>query len=333
MPRRSIQCLSELRTHCARWLEPLENLAMSILYFFHPACRLHETSPGHPENGARLDAINDQLIASGVDPWLMSREAPAVTREQLERVHATAYLDALENAAPAESICYLDPDTVIGPHSIEAARHAAGAVVAAVDAVMTGDPRRAFCAVRPPGHHATRTRAMGFCLYNNVAVGTAHALAEYGLERVVVVDFDVHHGNGTEDIFHDEARVFMASSFEKDLWVESSPQKAGDNMLWLEFAPGTQSAAYRERFEKELLPAVDAFRPQLLMISAGFDAHHDDEISHLYLTSEDYGWLTQKLTEIADPHCEGRLVSVLEGGYNLAALGRSVAAHLNALLD
>ena len=306
---------------------------MPLLYWSHPSCRLHETSPGHPENGARLDSINDQLIASGVEPWLLHREAPAVTREQLERVHAVAYLDALEKAAPTESICHLDPDTVIGPHSLEAARHAAGAVVAAVDAVMTGDLRRAFCAVRPPGHHATRTRAMGFCLYNNVAVGTAHALAEYGLERVVVVDFDVHHGNGTEDIFHDEPRVFMASSFEEGLWVESSPQKAADNMLWLEFSPGTQGAAYRERFEKELIPAVDEFQPQLLMISAGFDAHQDDEISHLYLTSDDYGWLTQQLAAVAERHCEGRLVSVLEGGYNLPALGRSVAAHLNALLD
>ena len=306
---------------------------MPLLYWSHPSCRLHETSPGHPENGARMDAINDQLIASGVDPWLVYREAPAVTRTQLERVHATAYLDALEKAAPTESICHLDPDTVIGPHSLDAARHAAGAVVAAVDAVMTAAPRRAFCAVRPPGHHATRTRAMGFCLYNNVAVGAAHALAEYGLERVTIVDFDVHHGNGTEDIFHDEPRVFMASSFEQDLWVESMPQKAGDNMLWLEFAPGTRGAAYRERFERELLPAVDAFRPQLLMISAGFDAHRDDEISRLYLDSDDYAWMTEKLAALADRHCEGRLVSVLEGGYNLPALGRSVAAHLKALLD
>jgi acetoin utilization deacetylase AcuC-like enzyme len=306
---------------------------MPLLYWSHPSCRLHETSPGHPENGARMDAINDQLIAAGVEPWLLHREAPEVTRAQLERVHASAYLDALEEAAPTESVRHLDPDTVIGPHSLEAARHAAGAVVAAVDAVMTADPRRAFCAVRPPGHHATRTRAMGFCLYNNIAVGVAHALAEHGLERVAVVDFDVHHGNGTEDIFHDEPRVFMASGFEKGLWVESSPRTAGDNMLWLEFPPGTQGAAYRERFEKELLPAVDEFRPQLLMISAGFDAHQDDDISHLYLTSDDYGWLTQKLAALADQHCGGRLVSVLEGGYNLPALGRSVAAHLNALLD
>lgn len=306
---------------------------MPLLYWTHPSCRLHETGPGHPENGARLDAINDQLIAAGVDPWLIQCEAPQVTRAQLERVHDAAYLDALEQAAPTETLRQLDPDTTMGPHSLEAARHAAGAVVAAVDAVMTGQPRRAFCAVRPPGHHATRNRAMGFCLYNNVAVGIAHALAEYSLQRVAVVDFDVHHGNGTESIFAGEDRVFMASGFEQGLWDESAPRQAGDNMLWMAFAPGTQGAVYRDRFERELLPAVEAFRPQLLMVSAGFDAHRDDELSHLYLDTHDYAWITRTLTQLSEHHCGGRLVSVLEGGYNLPALGRSVVAHVKVLLE
>lgn len=306
---------------------------MSLLYWTHPSCRLHETSPGHPEAVARLDAINDRLIADGIDLWLMHREAPAASRAQLERVHTVAYLDALEQAQPVEGIHHLDLDTEIGLHSLEAARHAAGAVAAAVDAVLTGEPRQAFCAVRPPGHHATRGHAMGFCLYNNVAVGAAQALAEHGLERVAIVDFDVHHGNGTEDIFRDETRVFLASAFECDLWVESSPQAAGANMRWLELTAGTRGASYRERFAGELLPAVEAFAPQLLLISAGFDAHRDDDISRLYLSSNDYAWITRQLTALANRHCAGRLVSVLEGGYNLPALGRSVAAHLKALLE
>ncbi len=308
---------------------------MPVLYFSHPACRLHETGPDHPERAARLSAIDDQLIAAGIEPWLIHRTAPAATRAQLERVHAPHYLDALERkTADCEDLCWLDADTALAPHSLEAARHAAGAVVAAVDAVCQGALRRAFCAVRPPGHHASSARAMGFCLYNNVAVGAAHALAEYGFERVAICDFDVHHGNGTEAIFLDRPQVFMVSAFEQGLWPASEPSlSAPANARWLPLPPGTRGARYRQRFEAELLSAMADFEPQLLLVSAGFDGHREDAISRFYLDDADYGWITRRLAALADRCCEGRLVSVLEGGYALPALGRSVAMHLSALME
>lgn len=306
---------------------------MSVLMFSHPACRGHQTGAGHPESPARLGAIGDQLIAAGLDGLLQHVEPPAATREQLLRVHAAAYLDALEAAAPADGSARLDEDTVISPHSLEAARHAAGAVVTAVDRVMTGPTHRAFCAVRPPGHHAEPARAMGFCLYNNVAVGAAHALSAHGLARVAIVDFDVHHGNGTEAAFRDEPRVLLCSTFESPLYPYSGADTCSDHIVNVPLPAGTDGAAYRQAFEARVMPTLEAFAPELVLVSAGFDAHRDDPLAHLALTEADYDWITRRLLDVAERHCHGRLVSALEGGYALPALGRSVAAHVKALLE
>ncbi|AOU99373.1 deacetylase [Acidihalobacter yilgarnensis] len=306
---------------------------MSVLLISHPTCRGHDPGHGHPESPARLGAIGDQLIASGLDGLLHHLEAPAATREQLLRVHTGRYLDALEAARPEAGHAALDPDTALSPGSLEAARHAAGAVVMAVDRVIHGDVRRAFCAVRPPGHHAEPARAMGFCLYNNIAVGTAHALAVHGLARVAIVDFDVHHGNGTEAVFRDEPRVLLCSTFEHPLYPDSGADTQSAHIVNVPLPAGTDGASYRRAFEARILPALEAFKPELLMVSAGFDGHREDPLAHLTLVEDDYDWITRRLIDLAERHCGGRLVSALEGGYALPALGRSVAAHVKALLE
>jgi acetoin utilization deacetylase AcuC-like enzyme len=301
--------------------------------YTHRACLSHDTGPGHPEAPARLAAV---WRALDHDRYAMLDrvEAPRATREQLLRVHSAAHIDRV--LAPVTAIQYLDDDTVLSPGSAEAALRAAGAVVAAVDAVC-GDshPQRAFCAVRPPGHHATRDAAMGFCLFNNVAVGAAHALHAYGLKRVAIADFDVHHGNGTQDIFWREPRVVFASSHEMPLYPFSgSPAERGaGNILNRPLSAGDGSYLFRELWEGDLLPRLRAFKPQLLLVSAGFDAHARDPLANLCLGSEDYAWITARLVELARQHASGRLVSTLEGGYDPAALAASVVAHVEALLD
>jgi acetoin utilization deacetylase AcuC-like enzyme len=297
-------------------------------YITHPSFLLHAMGPYHPECPERLTAIGDRLIASGLAAHLEHHTAPAVTREQLERVHSAAYLDHLEQASPASGLRFLDPDTALNPHSLTAARHAAGAVVLAVDLAMTGKCETAFCAVRPPGHHAESRRAMGFCLFNNVAVGTAHAMAAHGVERIAIVDFDVHHGNGTEEIFAGDARVLMVSTFQHPLYPYSGVKPMGPNMLNLPLAPGSGSDAFREVVQSRWLPALEAHRPQLTMISAGFDAHREDPLASLEFTDADYAWVTRELCAIARKHGKGRVVSTLEGGYALSALGRSAAEHV-----
>ena len=305
---------------------------MPTAYITHPSFLLHEMGPHHPECPERLTAIGDRLIASGLAAQLDPYTAPAATREQLERVHSAAYVDQLEHAAPASGLRYLDPDTALNPHSLTAARHAAGAVVLAVDLVMTGKSKTAFCAVRPPGHHAESRRAMGFCVFNNVAVGIAHAMGQHGVERIAVVDFDVHHGNGTEEIFAGDARVLMVSTFQYPLYPYSGVEPLGPNMLNIPLAPGSGSDAFREVVRSDWLPALEAHRPQLTMISAGFDAHRDDPLANLEFTDSDYSWVTRELCAVARRHGEGRVVSTLEGGYALAALGRSAAEHIRAFV-
>jgi acetoin utilization deacetylase AcuC-like enzyme len=301
--------------------------------YTHPACLQHDPGPGHPESPARLHAV---LAALDHDRFaaLDRVEAPRASLETLERVHDAAYVARILASAPAEGQVRLDEDTLMSPASAEAALRAAGAVAAAVDAVLTERASRAFCAVRPPGHHATADQAMGFCLFNNVAVGAAHALAEHGLERVAIADFDVHHGNGTQDVFAREPRVLFVSSHQSPLYPGSgSEDDTGvGNLLNAPVPPGTGSAAFRRTWEERLLPRLEAFRPQLLLVSAGFDAHRADPLAQLELTADDYAWLTGRLMDVARDHARGRVVSTLEGGYDLTALAASAAAHVAALM-
>jgi len=302
--------------------------AVPTAFISHPSFLLHDMGPYHPECPGRLTAIGDRLIAAGIDAYLQHYTAPAATREQLARVHDTAYIDEIEAASPDQGLHYIDPDTALCPHSLTAARHAAGAVVMGVDLVLAGECLTAFCAVRPPGHHAERRRAMGFCLFNNIAVGAAHALEHHGLERVAIVDFDVHHGNGTEDIFAGDERVLMVSTFQHPLYPYSGTNPMGANMVNVPLAPGSGSEAFRRAVTEQWLPALELHRPQLLFISAGFDAHREDPLAELKLVDADYAWVTRELIGVAARHGNGRVVSALEGGYALSALGRAAAEHV-----
>jgi acetoin utilization deacetylase AcuC-like enzyme len=306
---------------------------LTTAFITHSDCLLHEMGGYHPEQPARLQAVEDQLIASGLASCLKYVEAPLAQREHLERVHAPDYLDAIEAAAPAKGITHLDPDTAMNPHTLTAALRAAGAAVLATDLVIKGEADSAFCSVRPPGHHAERRRAMGFCLFNNVAVAAAHALEQHGLKRVTVVDFDVHHGNGTEDIFHDDPRVMMVSTFQHPFYPYSGIEGRSERMVNIPLAANSTGREFRAAVEQYWLPALEAFKPEMVFISAGFDAHRDDELAMLNLVEADYAWVTQQLREIADKYAGGRIVSVLEGGYALGALGRSVMTHLKVLAN
>ena len=298
--------------------------------YTHPACLAHDTGPDHAERPARLTAVVDALRRAL--PALDWHEAPRASRGQLLRAHAPELLDAVLETHPAHRIL-LDPDTVLSPASAEAALRAAGAAVAAVDAVLTGKTRRAFCAVRPPGHHATGDVAMGFCLFNNIAVAALHALDKHGLERVAIVDFDVHHGNGTQAIFERDPRVLFASSHQWPLYPETGARNETGvgNIVNMPLPVEAEGVLFRRAWADVLLPAVDDFRPQLLLVSAGFDAHWRDPLAQLRLQAGDYTWISEELVALANRHCGGRMVSSLEGGYDLAALAESSVAHVGAL--
>lgn len=301
---------------------------MAITLYSHPSCNLHLAGDDHPEQPARLSAINDQLIRSGLEFVLAQRDASAATKDDLYRVHTKLYVDALFAKAPQHGHIWLDPDTQMMPYSLNAALHAAGAALNAVDQVMRGDNEQAFCAVRPPGHHATRDNAMGFCLFNNIAVAAAYALEKYQLSRVAIVDFDVHHGNGTEDIFAGDARVLFCSSFQHPFYPYSGANNAAANIINLPLPALCQPQHWREQICAHWLPRLDQFAPQLLLVSAGFDGHREDDMAQFLLTEQDYYWIAQQLKQLAGRHCHGRMVSTLEGGYALNALGRSVVAYL-----
>ena len=304
---------------------------MHTAYITHPACHLHDNGPHHPECAARLNAIEDQLIASGLHDYLHHYQADAASREQLLRVHDAAYLDWVEATVPAQGLLHLPDDITLSPQTLQAALRAAGAVINGVDLVMAGTAENAFCAIRPPGHHAMRSRAMGFCIFNNIAVGAAHALAQHGLERVAIVDFDVHHGNGTEDIVRDDTRILFCSTFQHPFYPGCGADSSNAHVINVPLAAGTAGDGFRQAVGEHWLPALHAFRPQLLLISAGFDAHQEDDMAMLRLKEADYAWVTTEIKQIAALYANGRIVSALEGGYALSALGRSAVAHIRVL--
>lgn len=306
---------------------------MQTAYISHDACLLHDTGTGHPESASRLYAINDRLVSSHLFNFLLHLDAPEATEEQLLRIHSAEYLQRVKRLLPEEGFAYLDPDTVICPHSLDAALRAAGSTVMAVDMLMGGKIKNAFCAVRPPGHHAERGRAMGFCLFNNVAVGAAHALEAHGLKKVAILDFDVHHGNGTEHSFSGDPRVLFCSTFQHPYYPNTPLQPVTDNLVAIPLAANAKSEQFRAAVTDQWLPALERFQPEMVFVSAGFDAHQDDDMSGVSLTDQDYRWITEQIVDVAARHASGRIVSVLEGGYELHSLARCVESHIRILMD
>jgi acetoin utilization deacetylase AcuC-like enzyme len=304
---------------------------MQTAYLTHPVCLKHEMGADHPECPARIHAIEDQLIASGLLSYLAHYDAPEATLAQLRRVHAAQYVESVFAQSPEAGLVYLDGDTAMNPYTLSAALHAAGAAVKAVDLVMAAKVENAFCNIRPPGHHAGRASAAGFCLFNNVAVAAAHAIEQHGLQRVAIADFDVHHGNGTENIFHDDPRVMLCSTFRHPYYPYCGTTSGNEHIINVPLAAGASGSDFREAVSQLWLPAMEEFRPQLLLISAGFDAHREDDMGGLALRDADYIWVTVQLKALAERHAERRIVSVLEGGYALNALGRCATAHIKVL--
>lgn len=305
---------------------------METLYITSPACRRHEMGSWHPECPERLDAINDHLLSTGILPLLdMIDHVRPASEAEILRVHTAGHLAHLKTLSPESGYAEIDGDTSMNPHTLEAAFEAAGAGIAAVDAIMSGSADSAFCSVRPPGHHAEAGRAMGFCFFNNVAVAAAHALEHHGLSRVAIIDFDVHHGNGTEDIFFDDPRVLMCSFYQHPFYPNLRREGNRDHMVNVPVDAYTTGFDLRQVVSDVWVPRLNAFAPEVILISAGFDAHREDEMGQLGMVESDYGWITDQIVTVAQRSAQGRIVSMLEGGYNLSALGRSVAAHIRSL--
>jgi len=303
----------------------------STAFITHRDCSLHDIGAYHPESPARLAAISDHLIAQGLDHYFVFHDAPLASFEQLMRIHPASHLERLKRASPALGVVHIDPDTAMNPHTWQAALRAAGAGVLAVDLVMSGEVQNAFCSVRPPGHHAGRENAMGFCFFNNIAVAAMHALKAHGLARVAIVDFDVHHGNGTEDCFSNDERVLMVGMFQHPFYPYSGTENPAPNMVNVPLPGGTGSDEFRQMVTEAWLPRLREFAPQLILVSAGFDAHGEDDMGSMKLSEKDYAWITGEIKSVAEESAQGRIVSMLEGGYVLSALARSVAAHLRVL--
>lgn len=311
-------------------------------YYSHPDCWKHEMGPGHPECPERLGAIEDRLLISGVDMALQRREPNPAALADIELAHSRQHVATLRGLtdmlrddllAGGPSHTPLDPDTSINAHTWDAALRSAGAAIEATDAVIAGEIENAFCATRPPGHHACRDKAMGFCFFNNVAIAAKHAVERHGLQRVAIVDFDVHHGNGTEDIVAGDERILMVSFFQHPFYPEGGSQSNAGNLVNVPVPAYTKGMDVRELIEMMWIPRLESFKPELIFISAGFDAHREDDMGQLGLVEQDYAWITMRMKDIARRHAGGRIVSCLEGGYNLSALSRSVEAHLRALAD
>ena len=308
---------------------------MSTLILSHNDCFNHIEPVGHPEQVKRITKVLDILKTSKFND-LTWRDAPLATREQIELCHSTDYVKSIEEIIIDGSIAQIDADTYFGQGSLAAAKRAVGANILAVDSVMSGEFNNAFAAIRPPGHHAETSKAMGFCIFGNVAIAAKYALKNYGLERVAVVDFDVHHGNGTQDLLWHEPKTLFCSMHQSPLWPGSGTVDetgAFDNVLNIPIASNTAGDGVRSSFNEIIIPKLEEFKPELLIISAGFDAHISDPLANLELVEEDYEWITHKLCDIVDKHCNGRLVSSLEGGYNLEALAASVAVHVKVLME
>ena len=303
----------------------------STAFITHRDCHLNDMGTYHPESPARLSAISDHMIAQGLDHYFVYYDAPLATFEQLLRVHPASHLERLKRNSPLHGIVHLDPDTAMNPHTWQAALRSAGAGVMAVDLVMSGEVQNAFCAIRPPGHHAERATPMGFCFFNNIAVAAEHALKVHGLSRVAIIDFDVHHGNGTEDCFSGNGHVLMASIFQHPYYPYSGTDNESFNMLNVPVPRGMGSEEFRMVVTDTWMPRLMEFMPEMIFISAGFDAHVEDEMGGTNLTEKDFIWVTDQLKLLADEFAKGRIVSMLEGGYVLSSLSRSVAAHIKAL--
>lgn len=304
---------------------------MKAAYISHAACLKHEMTANHPERPARMLAIERALASAGLFKILTQYEAPLASKAALVRAHTQAYIDWIFSQSPKTGLVQLDADTAMSPNSLEATLRASGSAVKGVDLVMTQQMQVAFCNTRPPGHHAGRASSAGFCIFNHVAVAALHAITQYGLTRVAIADFDVHHGNGTEDIFHDDPRVMLCSSFRHPYYPYSGADSGNDHIINTPLAAGSDGKALRKVVNEQWLPALARFKPQLLIISAGFDAHQEDSMGGLAWLEEDYVWVTEALKSVAKQHAEGRIVSVLEGGYALDALGRSAVAHIKSL--
>jgi acetoin utilization deacetylase AcuC-like enzyme len=305
---------------------------MSIALISHTDCLLHDNGKYHPEQPARLQAISDELIRTHLNDILKYYSAPTATYEQLLRAHDKTYIDLIFSRSPQHGLISLDPDTWMNPFTLQAALRAAGSLILGTDLVMSGEVNSAFCNVRPPGHHAERSKAMGFCLFNNVAIGVAHALDHHQLKRVAIIDFDVHHGNGTENIFQYDKRVLYCSSFESPFYPFSGTDTQSEHIINIPLSAGTTGQIFRKKVEECWFEKIEQFKPEMIFFSAGFDGYIQDIMSDFLLTEDDYTWLTQKIKQIADNTCQGRIVSTLEGGYDLQGLGRCVAAHIRTLL-
>lgn len=308
---------------------------MTTAFLTHMDCLQHINPDGHPERVARLEAILDRMSASEFD-GLMRLDAPLGTDDHILTTHPAIYLDAIKAAVPAQGWTQIDGDTSLSPGTLQAAYRGVGANIKAVDLVMSGKATNAFCATRPPGHHAEKQTAMGFCFFGNVVIGARHALNHHKLDRVAIIDFDVHHGNGTQDLVWDDERILFVSSHQMPLYPGSgaaSEEGAHRNVLNIPLDPNANGIALRQAFECEIIPALEAHKPQMIFISAGFDAHQADPLANLNLIEDDFNWATKILCDFADKHCKGRVVSTLEGGYDLQALAASVAAHVTVLME
>ena len=305
---------------------------MTLAIISHPDCLKHDAGPWHPERPQRITAIQDQLIASGLNDVCRHYEAPLATTEQLMRIHDENYVRALLAIDASEAAVAIDPDTIYTRHTRAAALRAAGAAIHAVDLVMEGKEKIVFCNVRPPGHHARRAQAMGFCFFNNIAVGAAHALQQHHIERIAILDFDIHHGNGTDEMFLHEPRVLFCSTYQSGIYAASLAQTNDTHHINISLTNFPSGKELREVYRGRFREALDHFAPQLIMVSAGFDGHVEDDMSGGQFTDDDYAAIGAEIHAVAEQHTDGRVISLLEGGYALSALGRSVVAYLKALL-